>query len=66
MKKSIPLVVARFPLAAAVVIVAGLVLSGPLARAEEKTTAGTASPVEEFSQQLEDFQKNVPALNKKI
>jgi DNA repair exonuclease SbcCD ATPase subunit len=45
------------------------VLPGGAARAET-TTSGTAatpvSPVEEFSQQLEAFQKSVPDLNKSI
>jgi len=38
------------------------------ARAEDATTGagGAASPVEEFSQQLEAFQKSVPDLNKSI
>ena len=41
-----------------------LVASVGVARAEE--AAGVASPVEEFSQQLEAFQKSVPDLNKSI
>ena len=38
------------------------------ARAEDATigAGGAASPVEEFSQQLEAFQKSVPDLNKSI
>jgi chromosome segregation ATPase len=41
-----------------------VVTSAGAARAEEAT--GAASPVEEFSQQLEAFQKTVPDLNKSI
>jgi chromosome segregation ATPase len=41
-----------------------LVASAGIAHAEE--AAGAASPVEEFSQQLEAFQKTVPDLNKSI
>jgi chromosome segregation ATPase len=66
-------------LAAAIVVLSGLVLSGlalsGLAHADDagisglggKTTGNaSASPVDEFSQQLEDFQKSVPDLTKKI
>ena len=41
-----------------------LALPGSLARADN--AGGAASPVEEFSQQLEAFQKSVPDLNKSI
>ena len=41
-----------------------LMASNGVARAEE--AGGAASPVEEFSQQLEAFQKSVPDLNKSI
>jgi chromosome segregation ATPase len=43
-------------------------LSGGFARAEDSSAAAAApaSPVEEFSQQLEAFQKSVPNLNKSI
>ncbi len=54
---------ARLPLAAAVLVIAMLAPSANPARAEH---AGTASPVDEFSQQLEEFQKSVPDLNRKI
>jgi DNA repair exonuclease SbcCD ATPase subunit len=44
-----------------------LALSGTLARAEDAGSGNAAaSPVEEFSQQLEAFQKSVPDLNKSI
>jgi len=68
----------RFPFAAAIVrawpataiaalLVAALVLSGNPARAEDAGAGKSAvSPVEEFSQQLEAFQKSVPDLNKSI
>jgi len=58
-----PMACARLPLAAAVVVAAVLAVSGNPARAER---AGTASPVDEFSKQLEEFQKSVPNLNRKI
>lgn len=54
---------ARSPLAAAVLLAVVLALSANPVRAER---VGTASPVDEFSKQLEDFQKSVPDLNKKI
>jgi DNA repair exonuclease SbcCD ATPase subunit len=42
-------------------------LSMSVARAEEaNSSAGAASPVEQFSEQLEAFQKSVPDLNKTI
>ena len=52
-------------IAAAALLVAILALSGGPVRAED-AASGTASPVEEFSQQLEAFQKSVPDLNKSI
>jgi chromosome segregation ATPase len=55
--------IARSPLAAAALLAAALALSANPARAEHATTA---SPVDEFSKQLEDFQKSVPDLNRKI
>jgi chromosome segregation ATPase len=60
----------RFACAAAFAVV--LVLSGSAALAQDSstanagTTSSAASPVEEFSQQLEAFQKSVPDLNKSI
>ncbi len=65
--KSLPLISARSPLAAAALVAALLVVSAGFARAQD-SSAGTApaSPVDEFSKQLEDFQKTVPDLNKKI
>jgi DNA repair exonuclease SbcCD ATPase subunit len=51
------------PLAAAALVATILVLSGNPARAEH---VSTASPVDEFSKQLEEFQKSVPDLNRKI
>jgi DNA repair exonuclease SbcCD ATPase subunit len=44
----------------------GLALSGSLARADDAGAGKAASPVEEFSEQLEAFQKSVPDLNKSI
>jgi DNA repair exonuclease SbcCD ATPase subunit len=49
---------------AAVLFALSLATFAGNARAEEAT--GVASPVEEFSQQLEAFQKTVPDLNKSI
>ena len=51
--------------AVAVFFGVGLVFSVAAARAENSGSGG-ASPVEEFSQQLEAFQKSVPDLNKSI
>jgi DNA repair exonuclease SbcCD ATPase subunit len=51
------------PLASAALVAAVLVLSGNPARAEH---VSTATPVDEFSKQLEEFQKSVPDLNRKI
>jgi len=68
----------RFPFAAAIVrasaataiavlFVAALALSDNPAQAEDAGAGKSAvSPVEEFSQQLEAFQKSVPDLNKSI
>ena len=55
-------------LATVVPLAALLVLAPSLARAEDGGAgqAATASPVDEFSQQLEAFQKSVPDLNKSI
>jgi chromosome segregation ATPase len=53
----------RFPLVAAALFAAVLMLSANPARAER---VNTASPVDEFSKQLEEFQKSVPDLNRKI
>ncbi len=56
----------------AVIAALVLVLWGSIARAEDLGFSSAAwtrdpgSPVEEFSQQLEDFQKAVPGLNKSI
>jgi peptidoglycan hydrolase CwlO-like protein len=52
-------------LAVAVFFGVGLVFSVAAAHAENSGSGG-ASPVEEFSQQLEAFQKSVPDLNKSI
>jgi len=65
-----PVVSARSRLAAAL-LAAMLALSANVAHAQnsdtESTAAGTSvSPVDEFSNQLEQFQKSVPELNKKI
>ncbi len=57
-------VFARLPFAGAALIAAVLVLSASFAHAQD--AGGAASPVDEFSKQLEDFQKSVPELNKKI
>jgi len=53
----------RLPIAAAALFAAALMLSANAARAER---VSTASPVDEFSKQLEEFQKSVPDLNRKI
>ncbi len=55
--------------ALAALLAAFLALSASLARAEDGgggNNGGAASPVDEFSQQLEAFQKSVPDLNKSI
>jgi DNA repair exonuclease SbcCD ATPase subunit len=63
MSKALRADFARLPFAAAFVA-AALVLSCSFARAQD--AADAASPVDEFSKQLEQFQKSVPDLNKKI
>jgi chromosome segregation ATPase len=61
------IVCARLPLVMAALVAAALALPQNLARAEDAGNAGSAaSPVDEFSKQLEDFQKSVPDLNKRI
>ena len=58
---------ARVRSAIVALFAAMLALSGTLARAEDAGSGNAAaSPVEEFSQQLEAFQKSVPDLNKSI
>jgi chromosome segregation ATPase len=58
---------ARLPLLIVALVMAALALPGSLARAEDAGNGGNAaSPVDEFSKQLEDFQKSVPDLNKRI
>jgi DNA repair exonuclease SbcCD ATPase subunit len=54
---------ARLPFVAVVLVAVAMALPANPARAER---AGTASPVDEFSKQLEEFQKSVPDLNRKI
>jgi DNA repair exonuclease SbcCD ATPase subunit len=70
MIRSMPVVSARSRLAAAL-LAATLALSANVARAQDSDTESTesstsVSPVDEFSNQLEQFQKSVPELNKKI
>ncbi len=55
---------ARLPPITAALVVAVLALSGNPTHAEH--TSGSASPVDEFSKQLEEFQKSVPDLNRRI
>jgi DNA repair exonuclease SbcCD ATPase subunit len=62
MTKSLPLSARPSLLVAA--LVAALALPASFARAQE--SSGVASPVDEFTQQLEQFQKSVPELNKRI
>jgi DNA repair exonuclease SbcCD ATPase subunit len=58
---------ARVRSAIVALFVAMFALSATLARAEDAGSGSAgASPVEEFSQQLEAFQKSVPDLNKSI
>jgi chromosome segregation ATPase len=64
MMKSLPAVSLRSRLAAVALVAALLALPGSFARAED--AAGPVSPVDEFSKQLEAFQKSVPDLNKRI
>jgi DNA repair exonuclease SbcCD ATPase subunit len=61
-----PAVRSRSPLRFAALAAFALAFSVALARAEDAAAVGAASPVEEFSQQLEAFQKSVPDLNKTI
>jgi hypothetical protein len=57
----------RASVAIAALFAIALSLAGSGARAEDANNAvGRASPVEEFSQQLEAFQRSVPDLNKSI
>ena len=70
MIRSLPGLSARSRLAAAL-LGATLALSANVARAQDAGTESTesstsVSPVDEFSKQLEQFQKSVPELNKKI
>jgi len=65
--KTLQIVCARLPLVMAALVAATLALPGSLARADDPGNAGNvASPVDEFSKQLEDFQKSVPDLNRRI
>lgn len=65
--KMLQIVRARLPLVAAVLLAAALLIPGNLARAEDAGAAGgPASPVDEFAKQLEDFQKSMPDLNRRI
>jgi chromosome segregation ATPase len=66
--RTLQIVRARLPLVLAALLAAALMLPGSLARAEDASDAGNAaaSPVDQFSKQLEDFQKSVPDLNKRI
>ena len=70
MIRPMPVVSARSRLAAAL-LAAALALSANVVRAQDSDTESTesstsVSPVDEFSNQLEQFQKSVPELNKKI
>jgi chromosome segregation ATPase len=64
MVESLPVVSVRSRFAAVALVVALLALPMSIARAED--TAAPATPVDEFSKQLEIFQKSVPDLNKRI
>jgi DNA repair exonuclease SbcCD ATPase subunit len=64
MVKSLLAVSARSRVAALVLLAALLAWPLSVVRAQEST--GPASPVDEFSKQLEAFQKTVPDLNKRI
>jgi len=64
MRKAFQGVFARPPFVTAALVAAALALSWGFAFAQD--AAATASPVDEFSKQLEQFQKSVPDLNKKI
>lgn len=67
MTRTLPIVFAR-PRIAAVLVAALLALSANVVRAQDASTesSAAASPVDEFSTQLEQFKKSVPELNKKI
>ncbi len=67
MTRSVPVVSARSGFAAAL-CAAMLALSANVAPAQDASTesSAAASPVDEFSNQLEQFKKSVPELNKKI
>jgi len=56
----------RVQFAVAALFALAVALSGSTARADDAANAGAISPVEEFSQQLEAFQRSVPDLNKSI
>ncbi len=62
--KTSSIVSARLSLVAAALVAIALIVPGSFARAEDAGNA--ASPVDEFSKQLEAFQKSVPDLNKRI
>jgi DNA repair exonuclease SbcCD ATPase subunit len=67
MTRSLPVVSARSRFAAAL-LAAMLALAANVACAQDVSTESSSavSPVDEFSKQLEQFQKSVPDLNKKI
>src|ERR1700726_2239254 len=69
MMTSLPAIVqgARVRVPAVMLLALAFACSAGAARAEDAgSSAGANSPVEEFSQQLEAFQKSVPDLNKSI
>jgi chromosome segregation ATPase len=69
MMTSLPAIVqgARVRVPAVMLLALAFACSAGAARAEDAgSSAGANSPVEEFSQQLEAFQKSVPDLNKTI
>jgi DNA repair exonuclease SbcCD ATPase subunit len=64
---STALEVCRVRVAAIALLTGAFLIFGSAARAEDATNSGAAmSPVEEFSQQLEAFQRSVPDLNRSI
>jgi chromosome segregation ATPase len=65
--KMLPIAYVRLILVAAALIAVALAVPQNLARADDAgNTGNAASPVDEFSKQLEDFQKSVPDLNRRI
>jgi len=66
MMTSLPIVAGRFCARSACAALFALLLALPGSAAQAQRDSAAASPVEEFSQQLDAFQKSVPDLNRSI